>query len=35
MTLALAGLEAPVRLVDDVNAAAPAHYLIIPVPPAQ
>ena len=33
--LTLAGLEAPVCLVDDIDAAAPAHHLIVPVPPAQ
>ena len=35
LDLALAGFEAPVRLVDDVEAAAPAHYLIVTVPTAQ
>ena len=33
--LTLTGLEAPVRLVDDVDAAAPAHHLIIAVTLAQ
>jgi len=33
--LALAGLETPIGLVDDVEAAASAHHLVVPVPPAQ
>jgi len=33
--LTLTGLEPPVRLVDDVDAAAPAHHLIIAVTLAQ
>jgi hypothetical protein len=31
----LPGLEAPVRLVDDIEAAAPAHDLIVAVPLAK
>jgi hypothetical protein len=33
--LALAGLEAPLGLIDHVNAALTAHDTIVAVPPAQ
>jgi len=33
--LTLAGFETPVRFIDDVEAAASAHHLVVPVTLAQ